>query len=125
MASLVVSSSVLQVDWTGLRFGMIKEAVQFPPSDSLEIDALTVTFIVVYYIFFTLNLLGAAVLHCSTHEVTLSNVIKRSRARDSTRFMTRDSTRMDMVASVARSVESHEEVIDNDSTSLLLKSTDG
>ena len=105
---------------------MIKEAVQFPPSDSLEIDALTVTFIVVYYIFFTLNLLGAVVLHCSTHEVTLSNVIKRSRARDSTRFMTRDSTRMDMVeASVARSVESHEEVIDNDSTSLLLKSTDG
>ena len=42
--------------------------------------------------------------------------------RDSTSFMTRDSTRMDMAEA---SVESHEEVVNNESTSLLLKSTDG
>ena len=41
--------------------------------------------------------------------------------RDSTRFMTRDSARMDMAEA---SVESHE-VVNNESTSLLLKSTDG
>ena len=46
--------------------------------------------------------------------------------RDSTRFMTRDSARMDMAeASVESEVESHEEVVNNESTSLLLKSTDG